>query len=158
MRCGERLRSVTPAAPAAFVRSRFSVAARQLSAVAELSVVRSMRLSLPWKLIVLHSALIVLFMFTLWKRWFITDIPFDSFYAPFFFTSGPLVYFVAHFLQLWSEHLLPADASVFLPWDVIPGVVCLILGGIQWWCIGRLWLWFRTRRLGHASPHGTQEV
>ena len=90
-----------------------------------------MSLSLPWKLVVLHSALIALF--TLWKRWFITDIPFDSFYAPFFFTSGPLVYFVAHFLQLWSGHLFPADASVFLPWDVIPGVVCLILGGIQWW-------------------------
>jgi hypothetical protein len=32
-------------------------------------------------------------MFALWKRWFITDIPFDDFYAPFFFTSGPLVYF-----------------------------------------------------------------
>ncbi len=117
-----------------------------------------MSLSLPWKLVVLHSALIALFMFTLWKRWFITDIPFNSFYAPFFFTSGPLVYFVAHFLQLWSGHLFPADASVFLPWDVIPGVVCLILGGIQWWGIGRLWLWFRTRRLSHASPHGTQEV
>ena len=52
-----------------------------------------MTLSLPAKLVILHSALIVLFMLTLWNRWFLTDIPFDCFYAPFFFTSGPVVYF-----------------------------------------------------------------
>ena len=117
-----------------------------------------MKLSLPAKLVILHSVLIVLFMFTLWKRWFITDIPFEDFYAPFFFTSGPLVYFVAHYLQLWSEQFFPAHASVFLPWDIVPGVVCLILGGVQWWFIGRLWLWFRARRFRHALSHGTQRV
>jgi len=113
-----------------------------------------MRLSLPWKLVVLHSALIVLFMFTLWNRWFVTDVPFDCFYAPFFFTSGPLVYSIAHYLQHWSEQFFSSDASVFLPWGVVPGVVCLVLGGIQWWCIGRLWLWFRRRRSSQTVFHG----
>ena len=117
-----------------------------------------MTLSLPSNLVILHSSLIVLFMFALRNRWFVTDIPFESFYAPFFFTSGPVVYFVAHFLQLRSEQFFPAHASVFLLWDVIPGVVCLILGGIQWWCIGRLWLWFHMRRVSHASSYGTHQV
>jgi hypothetical protein len=117
-----------------------------------------MRLSFPWKLVIIHSGLILLFMFTLWNRWFVTDIPFDCFYAPFFFTSGPLVYSVAHYLQHWSEHLFSPDASVFLPWDLVPGVVCLILGGVQWWCIGHLWLRFRRRKTDHALPHRTQQV
>ena len=117
-----------------------------------------MMLSLPVKLVILHSALIVLFMFTLWNRWFLTDITFDCFYAPFFFTSGPVVYFIAHYLQHWSERLFSPDTSVFLPWGVVPGLVCLILGGVQWWFIGRLWLWFRARRLRHTLSHGTQRV
>src|SRR5258707_537097 len=117
-----------------------------------------MKLSLPWTLVLLHSAFIVLFMFTLCNRWFLTHIPFDCFYAPFFLTSGPLVYSIAHYIQHWSEHFFSADASVFLRWGVVPGIVCLILGGIQWWCIGRLWLWFRTRRRRHAFVHGTQKV
>ena len=53
-------------------------------------MVKAMHLSLPWKLVSIHSTLILLFMFTLWRRWFLIDIPFDDFYAPFFFTSGPL--------------------------------------------------------------------
>ncbi len=117
-----------------------------------------MKLSLPWTLVLLHSALIVLFMFTLWNRWFLTDIPFDCFYAPFLLTSGPVVYSIAHYVQHWSENFFSRDASVFLPWDVVPGIVCLVLGGIQWWCIGRLWLWFRARRVRHAFSHGTQKV
>jgi hypothetical protein len=117
-----------------------------------------MTLSLPVKLVILHSALIVLFMFTLWNRWFLTNIPFDCFYAPFFFASGPVVYFLAHYLQHWSERLFSPNASIFLPWGVVPGVVCLILGGVQWWYIGRLWLWFRRRRSCQTVVHGTQQV
>ena len=115
-----------------------------------------MKLSLPWSLVVFHSALIVLFMFTLWNGWFVTGVPFDCFYVPFFLASGPLVYSIAHYVQHWSEHFFSSDASVFLPWGIIPSVVCIILGGIQWWCIGRLWLWFRTKRLRHAFPDGTE--
>jgi hypothetical protein len=117
-----------------------------------------MTLSLPAKLVILHSVLIVLFMFTLWNRWFLTDIPFGCFYAPFFFTSGPVVYSIAHYLQHWSERFFPTGASVFLPWDLVPGTVCLILGAVQWWFIGRLWVWFRTRRRPHSFSHGTQRV
>lgn len=85
-------------------------------------------------------------MFTLWRGWFLTDTPYDCFYLPFLLTSGPIVYFVAHYLQHFSEHLFPPSHSVMLPWNVVPGLVCLVLGGIQWWLIGHLWLRFRERK------------
>jgi hypothetical protein len=72
-----------------------------------------MKLSLPWSLVVLHSALIVLFMFTLWNGWFVTGVPFDCFYVPFFLASGPTVYSIAHYVQHWSEHFFSSAASVF---------------------------------------------
>src|SRR5215208_5886712 len=84
-----------------------------------------MTLSLPAKLVILHSVLIVLFMFTLWNRWFLTDIPFDCFYAPFFLISGPVVYSIAHYVQHRSEQFFSVETSVFLPCDVVPGIVCL---------------------------------
>ena len=105
---------------------------------------------------ILHSALILLFMFTLWNRWFLTDIPFDCFYAPFFLTSGPLVYSIAHGVQHWSEQFFSTGASVFLPWDIVPGIVCFILGGIEWWCIGRFWLWFRASRSRRTLLYGAK--
>ena len=49
-----------------------------------------MKLSLPWSLVVLHSALIVLFMFTLWNGWFVTGVPFDCFTFPSFLCLDPL--------------------------------------------------------------------
>ena len=60
-----------------------------------------MKLSLSWSLVVLHGALIVLFMFTLWNGWFVTGVPFDCFYVPFFLVSGSLVYSIAHYVQHW---------------------------------------------------------
>ena len=117
-----------------------------------------MKASLPLKLVVVHSALILFFMFTLSQRWLLTDIPFDCFYVPFLLVSGPLVYFVAHYAQHYSEHFFSPDASVFLPWGVVPGLICLVLGGLQWWCIGRLWLSLRARRSHHTLLHGTSKA
>ena len=111
-----------------------------------------MKPPLPWRLVIIHSALILLFMFTLWKRWFLTDIPFDCFYVPFFLVSGPLVYYVAHYIQHLSEPFFPADTSLMLPWNLVPELVCFVLGGVQWWFVGRLWLWWRSRRSYVGPP------
>jgi len=87
-------------------------------------MINAMRLSLPWKLITIHSMLILLFMFTLSRRWF------------------------SH----WSEAFFPAGTSVMVPWNLIPGCVCLLLGGVQWYWIARLWMWSgRSHVVGHAT-------
>ena len=82
-------------------------------------------------------------MLTLWRGWFLEDTPYDCGYLSFLLTSGPIVYFIAHYLQHFSEHFFPPIHSVML---VIPGLVCLVLGGIQSWLIGHLWLRFREEK------------
>lgn len=85
----------------------------------------------PFRLAIIHTGLIIIFMFTLSQRWFLGDIPFDCFYVPFLITSGPLVYFLAHMAQHRVEGLFTPE-QVMIPWDIIPGTICLILGGLQW--------------------------
>ena len=104
-----------------------------------------MKASLPVRLVTIHTVLVIFFMFTLYKRWFLTDIPYDCFYVPFLAVSGPVVYFIAHFLQHFSERFLSPEA-VMISWNLVPGSVCLLLGGFQWWFIGRVWLRFKERR------------
>jgi hypothetical protein len=106
---------------------------------------KSGRFSFPLIVVVAHTAAILFFMFALWNRWFLTDIPFDCFYGPFFFISGPVVYFVAHTLQHWSEQWFPS-AGIMVHWNLVPGATCLILGGLQWWLIAHAYLWIRNIR------------
>ena len=91
-------------------------------------------------------------MFTWERGWFLTDIPYDCFYRPFFLVSGPVVYFFAHSLQHYSEQFFTPE-QVSISWNAVPGVTCLILGGLQWWLMGRAWIWFRQRtRAEHDVP------
>ncbi len=99
----------------------------------------------PYRLLVIHTALILLFMFTLSQRWYLTDIPYDCFYLPFFVASGPGVYLVAHFAQHAFEVLCGPD-QVMMAWNLVPGTVCIILGGLQWLGIESLFLGIRDRR------------
>ena len=111
--------------------------------------------TIPLRLVAIHTVAVLVFMFTLYKKWFLTDSPFDCFYVPFCVVSGPVVYFIAHYAQHASERLLSPE-QVMISWDLVPGTVCLILGGLQWWFIGRVWLWGRQKvanKPRHDSPY-----
>src|SRR4030095_393457 len=112
---------------------------------------RKLRFVSPYPLLIIHTALILLFMFTLSQRWFLTDVPYDCFYLPFFLVSGPLVYFIAHFAQHASEVLVGPD-QVMSAWNVVPGIVCLVLGGLQWFGIESflLGIWEQRRTQIHS--------
>jgi len=99
----------------------------------------------PFRLVIIHTVLILVFMFTLSQRWFLTNIPYDCFYLPFFIVSGPLVYFIAHFAQHASEVFFSPD-QVIIAWDLVPGTVCLVLGGLQWWGVESFLLGIHQRR------------
>ena len=103
-----------------------------------------MKVSLPLWLVTIHSVMILFFMFALYRHWFLSDVPFDCFYKPFLYISGPFVYFVAHYLQHLSEKFF-SPAQIMVCWNIVPGGLCLILGGVQWWLVGRFWLWYRAR-------------
>ena len=64
-------------------------------------------------------------------------------YIPFLVTSGPLVYFLAHMVQHQSEGFFTPE-QVMISWNLVPGTICLVLGGLQWFLIE--WLWIRIKR------------
>jgi hypothetical protein len=113
----------------------------------------------PYRLLIIHTALILFFMFALLLGWtdFLSPMPYDCFYPPYLFISGPLVYFVAHDIQHAFDPLVsPGDVkSIRVAWSLIPGSVCLILGGVQWWLIELVY--FRIRRRSSEAT-GTGQV
>ncbi|MEX2214144.1 MAG: hypothetical protein WD768_08455 [Phycisphaeraceae bacterium] len=94
----------------------------------------------PYRLLTIHTALILFFMFTLSQRWFLEETPYDCFYLPFILTSGPVVYFIAHDVQHFSERFFTPE-QVMISWNLVPGMVCLILGGLQWYLIERFFMY-----------------
>ena len=111
----------------------------------------------PYRLLWIHTVLVIFFMFAWTQRWFLTDIPFDCFYGPLFFVSGPVVHTIAHVLEHWSErHILP-DAGLWFHWNLVPGVTCLLLGGLQWWGIETVWMRIR-KKMKSGSNHTPEGI
>jgi len=100
--------------------------------------------------VVLHSALIVLFMFTLWNRWFLTTSHSIRSTLHFLFHVRPLVYFIAHYLQLGRSSSFPVTPPCSCV-DIVPGLVCLIPAD----CSGGA---SDAVALVSDEGHGTQEV
>jgi hypothetical protein len=126
-----------------------------LSPTADLRLEQGRWSRAPFRLLILHTALILVFMLALMERW--TDFgpyPYNCVYPPYFFISGPLVYGVAHCIQhAFDPWLWPGDLdSIRLAWNLIPGSICLVLGGVQWWLIEVVYLRLRRRS---SKPTGT---
>lgn len=89
-----------------------------------------------------HTVLVVFSMICWEMDLFRSGIPFDCVYTPLFFVSGPFVYTVAHTAQhSIGELLFPCcnRVNLSLAWNLTPGLVCLILGGLQWYYIEKWW-------------------
>jgi hypothetical protein len=105
----------------------------------------------PYRLPIIHTVLILASMLALLAGW--TDFspfPFDCVYPPYFFLSGPIVHAASHVAQhSFDRCLSPGDVhSIRLAWNLIPGSVCLVLGGVQWWLIEVVYLRIRRRASG----------
>jgi len=99
---------------------------------------------LPYWLLLGHSLLVLFLMFALSQRWLVSEPPFDCFYIPFLITSGP-VYLLAHLVQHKLDGGFTPEQTM-LAWNIVPGTICLVLGGVQWFFVGVLWLRFQNRR------------
>jgi hypothetical protein len=106
----------------------------------------------PHRLLIVHSALILVFMLALYWDWTdFTPQPYDCVYVPYLLLSGPIVYTVGHIAQHRVDPFIAVDntATIRIAWNLILGSVCLILGGIQWWLIEVVFV--RLRRKFPAS-------
>ncbi len=99
----------------------------------------------PPLLLIIHTTLVLGFMLALDRHW--TDFEHEShpyFFAPLFLTDG-LVYLLAHVGLEFVLQMIPFDDPETLRevWILIPGGVCLILGGFLWWSIPSAYTYFR---------------
>ena len=128
-----------------------------MSASSSLAVARWFRP--PFRLAAVHSVLILFFMLALHQGW--TDFPqgpYDCVYLPYLFLSGPVVHLVAHAAQHRADAMIDTSDvnSIRLAWNVIPGFVCLILGGIQWWLVESAYMsWLRRLSGRGCEPNST---
>jgi hypothetical protein len=105
------------------------------------------------RLPIVHTLLILAFMLALYAGWTdFTPQPYDCVYLPYLILSGPIVYGVGHVAMHRVDPLISVDdiATIRIAWNLIPGSVCLILGGLQWWLIE--WVYSRLRRRSTAKP------
>jgi hypothetical protein len=105
----------------------------------------------PYRLLIVHTALILVFMLTLYVGWTdFTPQPYDCVYLPYLVASGPIVYGVGHVAMHHVDRLISVDdtATTRIAWNLIPGGVCLLLGGMQYWLIESAYIWLRQRSSG----------
>jgi hypothetical protein len=125
------------------------------SPTADLRQVRGQWFRAPFRLLIVHTALITAFMLALLAGWtdFLCPMPYDCVYPAYLFISGPFVYGVAHGIQHEFDPLMAPDdvRSIRVAWSLIPGSVCLVLGGVQWLLIEVVYLRIRRRRSGTTA-------
>lgn len=111
------------------------------------------RASLPVALAVSH-ALIVIVSIALYRvDIFWAGPPVDDVYVPFAFVPGFPVHLLGYMLGGWVDHAFRSDLLTMMSFNtfsiltlvIIPGVVCLLLGTLQWYLLGRLWLRLRPK-------------
>lgn len=98
------------------------------------------KLTLAAKLLIIHSAVILVVIGMYPTGIFTPDFPFDDIYLIYFFVPGIHIYWLGgqlvamlkpFLLSIYSRHMASIVGVV-----LIPGVVGLILGGVQWYLIG----------------------
>ncbi len=101
------------------------------------------RLSLPVSFSLSHSVLVLLCIGLYPTDIFFPSIPFDDVYISYLIIPGLHIYWLAtqvlplvdpYLMTKFSFHTASLISIVF-----IPGLICLFLGGIQWYFIGGLW-------------------
>jgi hypothetical protein len=111
-------------------------------------------LSLPGSLVVTHTCLLLICVALLPTGIFFADPPFDDLYFGYFLYPGIHIYLlsgpVVEPLEQFLSHL--GYWGAILEGLVIPGLIGVVVGGAQWYLIGKLVEWLRRRsRVRHIQ-------
>jgi len=118
------------------------------------------RVSLPWTLVALHTAILLPIIALYPTGIFTPDIPYDDVYMAYFLIPGFHIYWpgilLAQAVKPLLNHALSAHLASIIGIVLIPGFTGLILGGIQWYLIG--WILTKKKNCQHAPPAGRSEA
>ncbi|HEX8248059.1 MAG TPA: hypothetical protein VF599_07800 [Pyrinomonadaceae bacterium] len=107
-------------------------------------------LSLPARLAVIHGLIISAAMALYPTGVFIPGMPYDDVYIIYVLVPGIHILMIAmllsHQLFPWLLMIMSPRAASVLCVVFIPGLVGIIVGGLQWYFIGKIILLFRRRR------------
>jgi hypothetical protein len=107
------------------------------------------RLSLPVSLVISHTGLLLLCAALAPTGVFVDDPPFDDLYLGYYLFPGIHLYIlsgqIVRLLGPLCQHMSDWWGDVFYI-IIFPGVVCIILGGAQWFLIGKAAQWIRAHR------------
>ncbi|HEX8369244.1 MAG TPA: hypothetical protein VF604_11940 [Pyrinomonadaceae bacterium] len=107
-------------------------------------------LSLPAKLAAIHTLIISASMALYPTGIFIPGMPYDDVYIIYLLAPGIHIFMIAmllsHQLFPWLLMIMSPRAASVLGVVFIPGLVGIIIGGWQWYFIGKIILLFRRER------------
>lgn len=99
-------------------------------------------LSLAGKLVTIHSAIILLAILLYPTEIFFLDKPFDDLYPIYFFVPGIHICWlggqVSRIVQAFLFSIYSPHTASILGIVIIPGFVGLVVGGVQWYLIGKI--------------------
>jgi len=100
-------------------------------------------MSLPIALVLSQAAIILSAMALAPTDIFIPNIPFDDLYVAYFYVPGPHIYVLAHWVSGFASsgllHILPYHLASIVAIVVLPGIVGLTIGTLQWFLLGLAW-------------------
>lgn len=113
------------------------------------------RLSLPGRLAAIHASIIAAAMALFPAGLFIPAAPYDDVYLIYIFVPGIHIFWIgiylSHSLFPWLRAIMSPSAASILCIIFIPGLVGIIVGGLQWYFIGKIILLLRGERQGNLS-------
>ena len=105
------------------------------------------RLTLPVKLVVIHTLIILVAMALYPTDIFIPNAPYDDVYSIYVFVPGIHIYMIgvqlSHQLFPWLLTKMSHYAASVFCIVFIPGVVGILVGGLQWYLIGKAIIFIR---------------
>ena len=105
------------------------------------------RLTLPVKLVVIHTLIILVAMALYPMNIFIPEPPFDDIYTIYIFVPGIHIYMIglqlSHQLFPWLLTETSYRVASILCIVLIPGIVGILVGGLQWYFIGKAILFIK---------------
>ena len=109
------------------------------------------RLSLPLSLVMSHTILLLICVALFPTGIFFDEPPFDDLYFGYFLFPGVHLYIVAgkiiEPLQPLVGRMSPGYWGAIVYLVILPGLVCAVLGGVQWYLIGKIVEWLREGRM-----------
>jgi hypothetical protein len=133
----------------AFIVLLFAVTGAVVWFLARLLRWRWQQLSFPFSLVVSHTILLTICVALAPTGIFFADRPFDDLYLGYYLFPGVHLYILAGTIVQPLEPLcfrMPEFWGAVMYLLIFPGIVCAVLGGAQWYLIGKLAEWIRAIR------------